>query len=231
MALPPPEKLEELNQICNRQFWSKRGNYGDFDAVKDWLKKYLTMAAVAGAQAGLQTGITAASGVATVSVAVGGGLSVALFPLGAALGPWLAAATIGYKANGIFALHDLKEAAGRRTGYTCSCGQCVKGIQYVINKKENNVAILAVSVFTAGLPLIFDKINSVRKSFQSNRPKETISRQFVTSAKGGCVCAIAAIMLLCGEWKHEATPDKNLIIEAIAIMVSENGWRKLKSKW
>lgn len=230
MALPPPEKLEELNRICNQQFWSKRGNYGDFDAVKDWLKRYLTVALTAGVQAGLQKGITAGAGVATFTVGAGV-LSMALFPLGAALGPWLAAASIGYKANGIFALHDLKDAATRRDGYFCSCGQCVKGLQYIINKKENNVAILAVSVFTAGLPLIFDRINSIRKSFQSNRPKETFSRQFVTSAKGGCVCAIAAIMMLCGEWKHDENPNKELLIEAIAVMVSENGWRKLKSKW
>jgi hypothetical protein len=230
MALPPPEKLDELNRICNQQVWTKRGSYGDFDAVKDWLKKYLTLATTAVVQAGLQKGITAASGVATFTVGAGA-LSVALFPLGAALGPWLAALSIGYKANGIFALYDLKEAANRRDGYFCSCGQCAKGLGYVINKKENNTAILAVSVFTAGLPLIFDKINSVRKSFQSNRPKETFSRQFVTSAKGGCICAIASIMMLCGDWKHEEKPDKELTIEAIAIMVADNGWRKLKSKW
>lgn len=230
MALPPPEELQKLNQICNQQFWSRRGSYGDVDAVKDWLKKYLAVAVSAGIQSGLQKAVTAGSGVATFTVGTGA-LSVALFPLGAALGPWLAAAAIGYKANGIFALHDLKDAATRQDGYSCSCGQCVKGLQYVINKKENNVALLAVSVFTAGLPLIFDRINSVRKSFQSNRPKEMISRQFGTSAKGGCICAIAAIMLMCGEWKHEEKPDKELIIEAIAIMVSENGWRKLKSKW
>jgi hypothetical protein len=38
-------------------------------------------------------------------------------------------------------------------------------------------------------------------------------------------------MMLCGEWKNHEAPDRELTIEAIAIMVSENGWRKLKTKW
>ena len=230
MSLPPPEELTKLHQICNKSFWSKRGNYGDADAVKDWLKKYLKVALAAGVQTGLQKGITVAAGTATFTVGTGA-LAMALFPLGAALAPWIGALGVVTAANGIFRLYNLKEAATRQDGYYCSCGKCATGLQYVIDKKENNVAILAVSVFTAGLPLIADKINSIRKSFQSNRPKEQHCRQFVASAKGGCLCAIAAIMMLCGEWKNHEAPDRELTIEAIAIMVSENGWRKLKTKW
>jgi hypothetical protein len=230
MSLPPPQELTKLHQICNKSFWSQRGSYGDSDAVKDWLTKYLKVALATGIQTGIQRGVTAAAGGA-VTVAGTAGLAAALFPLGSALAPWLGALGIVLAANGIFRLYNLKEAATRQDGYYCSCGKCATGLQYVINKKENNVAILAVSIFTGGLPLIADKINSIRKSFQSNRPKEQHCRQFVTSAKGGCLCAIAAIMMLCGEWKNQEAPDKELIIEAIAIMVSENGWRKLKAKW
>lgn len=230
MALPPPEKLQELNQICNKEVWSKRGKYGTADAVKDWLKKYLTMAGTAAAQSALQHGVTAASGVATVTVGVGIA-SVALFPLGAALGPWLAALAVGAKADGIFRLYDLKEQATKNGGYTCSCGKCVAGLQYVIDKKETFVAVVAVSPFLAALPIIANRVHSVIKSFEPNRPKERISRQFVDSAKGSCICAIASIMMLCGDWKQDEAPNKELMIEAISIMVADDGWRKLKSKW
>jgi hypothetical protein len=231
MALPPPEKLKELKEIFAKKYKSG-GQYGDFDAAKDWLKKYATMAATAAVQTALQHGVTAAAGGAALTVGTGAA-AMAVFPLGAALGPWLGALAIASKANGIFALHDLKASASNKGDlyYTCTCGRCAEGLAYVIDKKETKVAILAVSVFTVGLPLIVDRLNSVRKSFQSNRPKERYSRQFVESARGGCINAMAAIMMLCGEWKQQEQPDKELAIEALAIMVADNGWRKLKAKW
>lgn len=230
MALPPPEKLQELKKDLDKL--PKKKSFGSFDYVTDELWKYAKQAGIAVLQTGLQHAVTAASGAATVTVSVGAA-SVTVFPIGAALGPWLAAAAIASKANGIFMLYNLKEDASKQgaANYSCSCGQCAKGLTYVIDKKETKVAILAVSVFTAGLPMIVDRINSVRKSFQSNRPKEQISKQFVTSARGGCICAIAAVMMLCGEWKQEEKPDTKLMIEALAIILADDGWRKLKSKW
>lgn len=230
MPLPPPESIETLFGFLRP--YSNSTTFGPFKEVKDKLIKIARMLGVTGVQSGMQMAIT--SGVAAAGVASGASLVVTSFaPIGAAIGPWLSAAAIYTKADGIFALHDLKDfASGRRAGiYTCSCGKCSAGLQYVVDRKENNVAILALAPFTGGLSAIVDRINSVRKSFQKNRPKEMHSRQFVESARGGCVSAMAAIMLLCGKWPADKPPDQNLLIEAITILLADDGWAHLKSKW
>jgi hypothetical protein len=101
----------------------------------------------------------------------------------------------------------------------------------VIDRKEANVAIMAVGVFTAGLAIIADRLNSVRKSFQSNRPKEKICVSMIVGARNGCICAIGGIMMICGEWKNEANNDSELSSEAIAIIWSKDGHARPKSKW
>ena len=231
MALPPPERLHELAHIFHTAAPPPE-SFEPFSSVKAKLAKYTKMVAMAGAQSGIQAGITAASGTTTVMVGFGAA-SIALFPLGAALAPWLAALAIGYKANGIFALHDLRASARGRgeVSYSCSCGHCDANLTYVIDRKETNVAIMAVGVFTLGLALIADRINSVRKSFQSNRPKERICISLVEGARAGCICAIAAIMMICGKWKHDEKADLELVTEAIAIIWSNDGHARLKSKW
>jgi hypothetical protein len=230
MPLPPPDSIETLFGFLRP--YSNSTTFGPFNKVKSELQKVAKMLGTLGVQSAMQTGIT--SGVAAAGVASGVSLGVVAFaPLGAALGPWLSAAAIYTKADGIFALHDLKEfASGRRQGiYKCSCGKCAGGLQYVIDRKENNVAVLALAPFTAGLSAIVDRINSVRKSFQKNRPKEQHSRQFVVSARGSCVCAMASIMLLCGKWPADKPPDQALLIEAITILLATDGWEHLKAKW
>jgi hypothetical protein len=231
MALPPPEKLHDLVSIF-RTNAPAASSFEAFSVTKAKLAKYTKMLATAAVQSGIQTGVTVASGVATVSVGVGVA-SIAIFPLGAALAPWFGALAIGYKANGIFALHDLRaSAAGRGNGaYACTCGKCVEHLTYVIDRKEANTAILAVGIFTAGLAIIADRLNSVRKSFQSNRPKERICRGFVAGARDGCICAIASIMMISGDWKHAEKADLDLTSEAIAIIWSSDGHERLKSKW
>lgn len=231
MPLPPPDKLRTLAGIVTSNLPSTL-NFEPFDATKAKIEKYAKAAAVAAVQSGLQTGLTMASGATVFTVGVGIG-SVALFPLGAALGPWLAALAIGSKADGIFALHDLKVSAARKgeVNYTCSCGNCVKNLTYVIDRKENNVAIIAVGVFTAGIAIIADRLNSIRKSFQKNRPKEQICRSFIEGARGGCICAIASIMTICGKWGEDWVENRKLGTEAVAIICSSNGHERLKSKW
>ena len=190
------------------------------------------MAAMAAVQSGIQSGLTVASGASTVAVSVGVG-SIALFPLGAALGPWLAAAAIARQASGIFALHDLKQSASASgdIAYTCTCGNCVKNLTYVIDRKEANAAIMAVGVFTGGLAIIADRLNSIRKSFQKNRPKEQICRSIIEGARGECICAIATIMMICGGWSNDAKKDGELTVETVAIIWSSDGHVRLKSKW
>jgi hypothetical protein len=231
MPLPTPKQLDDLLKTLIAEI-AKNKTYGEFNKVKSELKKLLKMGAIVGAQTALQSGVT--FGAAQAGVASGLALGVVtLAPLGAALGPWLSALAIVRQADGIFALHDLRDfASGKRQGvYKCTCGKCATGLQYVIDKKENNVAILALAPFTAGLSAIVDRINSVRKSFQKNRPKEQHSRQFVASAKGGCVSAMVAIMLICGKWPADKPADPELVLDAIAILLADDGWAHLKSKW
>jgi hypothetical protein len=231
MPLPTPKQLDDLLKTLIAEI-AKNKTYGEFNKVKSELKKLLKMGAIVGAQTALQSGVT--FGAAQAGVASGLALGVVtLAPLGAALGPWLSALAIVRQADGIFALHDLRDfASGKRQGvYKCTCGNCATGLQYVIDKKENNVAILALAPFTAGLSAIVDRINSVRKSFQKNRPKEQHSRQFVASAKGGCVSAMVAIMLICGKWPADKPADPDLVLDAIAILLADDGWAHLKSKW
>lgn len=231
MALPSPEKLDELARIF-RDNAPDASQFEPFSETKAKLMKYSKMLGMAGAQSGLQAGLTAAAGGAAYTVNVGIG-SIALFPLGAALGPWLGALAIGVKANGIFALHDLRQSArsGGDGGYACSCSNCVANLTYVIDRKENNAAVMAVGIFTAGLAIIGDRLNSIRKSFQKNRPKERICKSLIEGARGGCRCAIASVMMICGTWKNEEKADAALAVEAIAVVWSSDGHARLKSKW
>lgn len=237
MPLPTPDQLRQLQRILARAPQSVQGvkqHYGSYDKAMNTLAFLTKEGAIYAAGSAAQSGVTKLSGAATLSVGpVVGGMQAALFPVGAALGPWIGAARIAGQADGVFALHDLREYATRSEGsyYPCSCGKCAEGLQYVIDKKETKIAIGAVSIFTLGLPFAVDKLNSVRKSFQSNRPKERFSRQFVESAKGGCLNAMATIMLLCGKWSQTKPADATQYITAVSCIVADNGWELLKSKW
>lgn len=232
MPLPTPAQMRDLHAKLELSRLSDRPHYGTWDKVRAGLLGVLQKGGMLAVETGVKSAVTDLSGAASYAVGVGGA-SLTLFPVGAALGPWIGAAKIAYAADGIFAFHDLKDFAAGAKGsyYSCSCGKCVAGLQYVINKKENNVAIAAVSIFTAGLPLIVDKINSVRKHFQADRPKEQHSRQFVQSARGGCVNAMAAIMLMCGKWPKDGAADPKLYVEAVTCIIADNGWELVKSKW
>lgn len=231
MPLPSPDKLRELARIFADNA-PKASDFEPFSETKAKIVKYSKMAAITGVQTGLQSGVTALSGVVSTTVNVGIG-SIALFPLGAALGPWLGALAIGMKANGIFALHDLRSCAQKSSGdnYRCTCGNCAANLTYVIDRKETNTAIMAVGIFTGGLAIIGDRINSIRKSFQKNRPKEKICKSLILGARGGCHCAIASVMMICGDWKNDEKADAALATEAIAVIWSSDGDVRLKSKW
>jgi len=242
MPLPPASEIEKLFMAMNYKKATGTATYGKFDKVRSDLVKILKMIATGAVQNGLQAGVTMGSSAASYAATgahIGqvalqvGTVSSAIFPIGAAIGPWLGAVVIYRQADGIFALHDLKDfASGRRaSAYKCTCGKCTDALQYIIDKKENNTAILAVSIFTVGLPLIFDKLNSLRKRGQPNRPKEIHSRQLVESARGRCVAAVAAILLLCGKWPSDQPPDPDVMVEAIAILLADDGWERLKAKW
>jgi len=234
MPLPPASEVADLLAICGR---TVKDQVGDFSKVQSDLKKILRSLALAAGQSGLQAGASAAvaaagGGASGVALQVGA-VSMTMFPIGVALAPWFGAVAVYTKHDGIFALHDLHTFASGKgnSPYKCKCRKCATALQYIIEKKENNVAIMAGSIFLVGLPLLADKINSLRKSFQSGRPKEMHSRQLVESARGGCVAAMTAIMLLCGDWPKDEPPNPDLLIEACAILIADDGWERLKSKW
>lgn len=231
MPLPTPDQLADLREKLKLSSLGSAPTYGTFEKVRNGLLGTLTKVGNFAAETAAQQAVTHASGAASYVVSVGGA-STALFPVGAALGPWIAAARIAWQADGIFAFHDLKDFASGKRGayYKCSCGKCATGLQYVIDKKEANVAIAALSVFTVGLALMADRINSMRKSFQSNRPKEMHSRQFVASARAGCDVALVAIMLMCGDWPKDKPADPKLYVEAVTCVIADNGWELVKSK-
>lgn len=229
-GLIPPERLQDL---VKNVFNKAPTTFTSFNATLTSLKGIALAGGRAAAEAALQTGVTMASGVAS-GVTVGAGLaSMTLFPLGAALAPWLGALAIAQASTQIFALYNLKEAATRTGagGYPCTCGKCVETIGYIINKKENNTAIAAVSIFTVGLPFIADRINSVRKSFQKNRPKEQMCKNLVAGGRAGCICAIGAIILLCGDWPGKVDKQQAIILETTAVIWSSDGDVRLKTKW
>jgi hypothetical protein len=232
MPLPSPTQLEKLRKDLKLTQNGGAQTYGTYEKVRNGLLGILAKLGNFAVDAGAQSAVSHLSGAASHVVSVGGA-SMALFPVGAALGPWIGAARIAWQSDGIFAFHDLKDFANGKRGayYKCNCGQCSTGLSYVIDKQEANVAIAAVSIFTVGLPLIVDRINSIRKSFQSNRPKEMHSKQFVASAREGCDVALVAIMLMCGDWPADKPADPKLYVEAVTCVIADNGWELLKSKW
>jgi hypothetical protein len=234
MSLPPPEALDKIARVIGSH--SNRLNAPEFDIFD---KLYLSMTKVlkglvtTGLDKGLQAGATALIAPSS-GLTIGAGMaSMTMFTVGAALAPWIGAATIAYQADGIFALNDLKDHIQRRGGgrYSCSCGKCAEGLQYIIDKKEVKVAIVAVSIFTAGVPALIAGMNSFRKKFQKGRPKEMHSKQFCASARDGCKCAIATIMMLSGSWPTDEPPSLELMSETVCIIMAKNGWERLKSHW
>lgn len=228
MPLPTPEQLKQLQHHLKEPFSNPKVkiDYGKVDRVKSALWAAAKQIGKTGTSSGAQNAVTMASGVGHVTVA-----GTAFFPIGSALAPWIGAAMIAGQADGIYSLHDLRDMAKKDSKYPCSCGKCAEGLQYVIDKKEIKIAIEAVSIFTAGVPALATGLNSMRKSFQSNRPKERYSKQFIESAESECLNAMAAIMLLCGKWSQNKAADVSQYIDPITCMVAEDGWRLLKSKW
>jgi len=242
MALPTQEQLMELNEEINRilrgQDKNVGGNWYNFVSVRNALEATNSMGKsnTGGikellASKSLTTGATRAA--QTMGVVVPGPLGH-IFPFGAVLSPWITAASIIIKSNGLYSLYDIKEAInkGAPNSYKCKCGRCGDNIQYIIDKKERKFGVAAVSAFTAGIPSLGQAANSIRKSFQSGRPKERITKEFLKAARteNGCTAAMATIFNLSGGSFFTKRSDVETLNTAIAIIVS-NDWKELKSRW
>lgn len=240
MGLPSPDQLNELSGLVAKQGQLCHGAWGKFKSVLASLAAKLGPTAV-------QTGATHAAAAAGVSsgLQVGftvGGVAVgtAIAPIGAALAPWIGAAVVASQAGKIFSLHDLKADAARGgskdVNYTCGCGACARNIGYVLDKKERNVALVAVGVGTLGVSAIFKGFHSVGKKLYSKamgetRPKERTCRDLIASARKGCTTAMGAIFLLSGPWSFTGSRDSETMATAVAIITSDDGWEKLHGLW
>ena len=241
MGLPSPDQLRQLNGLIVKQGQLCHGKWAKFKGV---MASLMAKLAPSVAQGAISHGVTAATGVSTglqVGAAVGGvALGVAIAPIGAALAPWIAAATISTQAGKIFSLHDLKADATKGgsadVNYKCVCGACAKNLGYVIDKKERNVALVAVGVGTLGVSAIFKGIHSVGKKLYSKaagemRPKEQTCRALIDSGRKGCTTALGAVFLLSGSWSLTGTRETETMATAVAILTSDDGWEKLHGLW
>ncbi len=188
MTLPTVEQLEQLSGLVIEEGKKIRGKWYNYNSMVSFLNA--NKGQVAGKT--LTTAVT--KGAATFGVTTG----ATFIPFGMVLAPWIGAASIYFKSNAIFGLHDIKQNINTDSpgSYTCACEKCSINIQYIIDKKDRKNAVAAVSIFTAGVPKLGTSLNSIRKHFQSGRPKEMKSRALVESARSGCTAAMATIFLL-----------------------------------
>jgi hypothetical protein len=230
--------MAERSTLIVEQGKITKGKWYTYKGIEQSLERARGDIAVFAVGSGAKFGAGLASGTGA-ALAAGAGISIGIatitiIPFGAVLAPWIAAADIVRVAGDIFELHDLKDDAlkgAKSLRYKCLCGKCFENIKYVVDKKERNVARVAVGVATVGVSVIFTKAWSVIKHFQSGRPKEMVCRGLVTSARGGCTVAIAAIFLMSGNWQFLRGGNAGIMKRAIAIITSEDGWEVLKGEW
>jgi len=236
MGLPSPTQLSELSGLILKQGQHCHGVWGKFKGV---LASLVATAVPSAAQSGITQG-AAAAGVSSGLQVGGAVLGTTFAPLGAALAPWIAAATIATQAGKIFSLHDLKADASRSqnadVNYKCVCGACAKNIGYILDKKERNVALMGIGVATVGASAILKGIHSAGKALYSKakgemRPKEKVSRDIVLSARQGCTAAMGTAFLLSGTWSFTGNREAATMATAVAIITSEDGWDKFQSLW
>lgn len=237
MGLPSPEQLAELSGKIVEQGRLCHGAWAKFANVLKSLALKLGPTAM---QSGVTQGAAAAGVTSGLQVVGIGAVGITLAPIGAALAPWIGAAMVASQAGKIFDLYDLRDDALKGGNspvlYRCGCGNCGKNIQYIIDKKERNVALVAVGVGTLGVSAIFKGFHSLGKKLYSaakseTRPKAKVSQDLVESARGGCTAAMGVIFLLSGSWSLTGPRDAQTMVTAVAIMTSSDGWEKLKSNW
>ena len=226
MTLPSPAQMDELSGLIVEHGKTIKNKWYSYKGMKASLDRSAGDILMKVASTGAQAVLTAAAGVAT---------GMAFISFGAVLTPWIAAADVVRRSGDIFELHDLKDhAAGKDMAglkYHCHCGKCAENIKYVVDKKERNVARIAVGVATVGVSAFFNSIYSIGKSFQSGRPKETVSKGLVDSSRKGCTTAIATVFLLSGDWQMLRGGNAGIMRRALAIITAEDGWKELKSAW
>ncbi|MEP9379111.1 hypothetical protein ABLE91_20530 [Aquabacter sp. CN5-332] len=264
MGLPSPQQLEDLAKLIKGEevrnkigFWPEADQRRELARLRDGappqVNKPLSDKAGTWARKGVQVavskGIPAAGNAAfhggirlteTVNLA-GHAVSVGttLAPMGAVFSAWISMATVAVQAGKVFDLYTLRDDARSHrhsaTTYSCDCGRCADNIQYIIDKKERNVGIVAVSVATVGIVGLGKILHSVGKKLKSKimgetRPKERVCREMVESGRNGCLAAMGAIFLLSGSWT-QGYRDQKTMEAAVLTLTAKDGWDKFKDNW
>ncbi len=265
MGLPSPQLLAELSDILDGShqsnkmgFWSEKDQRAELARLgspppapgsRPTLDKAAYYAKKGVGTAAPKLAATAGSALIHGGVSVGGNVNVlhhaipmttTLAPFGSAITAWISMATVAVQAGKVLDLYTLRDdARGGKHGatvYYCNCTQCEKNIQYIIDKKERNVGVVAVSVGTLGVAGILKIFHSTGKKLKSMiakevRPKEQVSRDLITSGKeNGCLAALATIFLLSGSWTN-GYRDKSTMEAAVLTLTAVDGWKKLKDNW
>jgi hypothetical protein len=231
MGLPTEEILKQLGALVVGEGKKSNGKWYTYKGVMDSLDRMKGDIAVTAAGSGAQsavTGVAAVGGVHSGLVAASAmGIAMVTFmPIGAALAPWIAAATVAAQNNDINELIGLEESYA----YSCKCGGCRKRIKYVYEKKQINIAKKVAGVFTAGVATLVTTAYSVYKHYYGAHEKDEAAKGLVESARTGCTIAMAAIFLICGNWSSVRGGDVGTMKRACAVMTSEDGWLVLKNE-
>ncbi|GGF86562.1 hypothetical protein GCM10007301_53040 [Azorhizobium oxalatiphilum] len=188
-------------------------------------------------EAALEHGVK--KGVDSLAVSGAAVMGVTFAPVSAAAALWIGVTVVAVQAGKVFNLYTLRDDARsptrKRTTYYCKCGNCADNIQYIIDKKERNAGVVALSVGTVGIVGIGKKIHSLGKRIKSaikgeERPKEKVSKAMVKSAREGCLASMAAVFLLSGSWWN-GYRDVATMQQAVITLTTEDGWKKFKDNW
>lgn len=253
MSLPTPDQIASMYKTLGKFVPEEKSKAKDFKAVHEHLKKQFEIAVEGLHEAAEEVGnfmldqaaekafeatTMAAKGPALHAggMAIVGVSMIALAPLSAALSPWIKAYKISSMAEGIFKLHDLAEHARKyrhfsSKTYHCTCGHCADNIKYILDKSEWRVIHMALSVATVGLWYGIKKAHSGVKALQNMNKaskKDRVSYDLVTSARGGCSAAVAAIFLRVAE---ETKNKAKVAAHAIAILIADDGWLEFEELW
>lgn len=226
MSIPEVSKVKELQKILEHNHHAKHGL--SFKDVVNFLALTAKGMAPTGFSMGMKYGLHVSAG-----VLVGHGhVGFALNPISAALGVWLVAYSTYSQNQGIMDLHDLLDIAKGSTkhGYKCTCKHCKENLEYIIEKRELNVAKNAIGVFTFGFTSILEGLNEIRVRVVEGKNRKSVqaSKGIIDSARGStdepkkdpCLCAIATVLLLAKD-----------PIRATAMILADDGYEEFRATW
>jgi len=241
MGLPTADQIDQMFERIEEESRGKKDfNLGTSDKAVKMIRKGAGTALPMAVQTAAQGLVTSTVAVKTAAVQVISiAPAVAIAPVGMALAPWIGAGKIAWSVKDIFGLYDILDCAkGNRSTFKCRCNKCTEIIGYIIDKKERNQAVTALSVFSAGVAKLIAVGWSISKKAyyavgsQSSAKKGPYSAQLIQSARvHHCQTAVATIMYLCGKWDGSTKDVQEATVEFLTCIMSSDGADVLKGKW